>query len=406
MSNVYEYVIPQGTIQIDTALIQTDVNNEYYAAFGNDLVITPDNPQGLLITEEVLSRTAACDNNVSVANQINPNQAGGVYLDAICALTGIQRTPNTYTQVVCTLTGVTGTIIPLGSQAQDESGNIYESLAAVTLVSGTGSATFQSVVAGAITCAEATLTQIVSSVLGWETITNPAAQTVVGGAPQTDNALKTFRLNTLAAQGTALAYAIISGLYTVAGVTSVFFQENIAATTQVINGVTMVSHSIYVCISGGTNAAVAAMLTAKKSGGCSYNNGASDDPITYAYTVPVSGQVLDVLFDRPTLVPINVIVNVLATSTVSISNPVAAVQQAILDYANGVLASGTPGLQIGTPVSAFELAGAVTYENPGIFIKSLYIALNPTVPVASTTLLMAVFQQATISADNIAVNLV
>ena len=44
----------------------------------------------------------------------------------------------------------------------------------------------------------------------------------------------------------------IKDLYATEGVTSLTFQENVAATTQTINGISMVGHSIYACVQGGT----------------------------------------------------------------------------------------------------------------------------------------------------------
>ncbi|OWK47548.1 hypothetical protein [Fimbriiglobus ruber] len=53
--------------------------------------------------------------------------------------------------------------------------------------------------------------------------------------------------------------------------TSLTFQENVSASTQTINGISMVGHSIYACIEGGTDTAVAAALLENKSSGCAWN---------------------------------------------------------------------------------------------------------------------------------------
>src|SRR6185437_453506 len=86
---VYDYVtqLQQGIILVDSALIQAQVEAEYRALFGNDLSLDANTPQGMLITAEVLARIAVADNNAALANQINPNVAGGIFLDAILALT-------------------------------------------------------------------------------------------------------------------------------------------------------------------------------------------------------------------------------------------------------------------------------------------------------------------------------
>ena len=369
---VYDYVVPTGTITTDTGAIKTQVEDEYKAVFGSDLIVTPETPQGALIVTETLARVAVADNNASLANQINPNLAGGVYLDAILALTGVQRTASTPSTVLCTITGVVGTIIPAGSQASETgsgNSNIFQSIAPVTIPSG-GSITgvaFQSIVDGPIPATINTLTQIVSDVLGWETITNPAAATL-GQDTQSDISARSLRRQTLFSQGSSLAGAIYAAVKEVDGVTSLTFLENVANTTQVISGVTMVAHSIYACVDGGTNDAVAKAIASKKSGGCNYNNGASGDPQSVPVTDPYSGQVMDVLFDRPDI--IQILVRVTISAATSVQNPEQAVIDAILKYAQGGL-DGETGLIVGAAVSCFELGGAVNREAPSIFVHNV-----------------------------------
>jgi hypothetical protein len=402
---VYTYLVPTGTIVPDTADIQDQVITEYKNAFGNDLITAPNTPQGLLIVAEVLARVAVAMNNAALANQINPNLAGGIFLDAILALTGGSRTPATHTIVSCNLTGIAGTVIPQGSQARDSvDGSIFESMQAVTLaVDGTATVNFQAVLPGATTVAINTLNQVVSNVLGWETVTNPAVQSSLGSSTQSDVAARLLRKSTLALQGMALPEAIISALYATAGVKSVGFRENIAPTTQVIDGVTMIGHSIYACVDGGTDEEVATILLNKKSGGCAYNNGASGDPVDYVITVPESGQVMTIKFDRPDLIA--VICQVTVKADTSIQDPVTTVKNSILAYVNGLL-DGEPGFTIGTPVSCFELAGAINVETPGIFVHDLKISLASPVSYGYAEIPIAIFEKATMTASGISVILV
>lgn len=375
MADVYTYVTETGTIVPDTTDILSEVQQEFLSAFGSDLNLSPSSPQGLLITIEALARAAVADNNAALANQINPNLAGGVFLDAILALTGTQRTAATYTTVSCNLTGVAGTIVPAGSLAQTvvTAPDLPEQFALqsqVTLTGGTVAATFVAVNSGPVQANIGTLTQIISNVIGWETITNPALPTNIGAATQSDANARLYRQQTLFAQGSSLAGAMMAAVQAVTGVTSLFFQENTAATTQVVNGVTMVAHSIYACINGGDDTAVATALVSKKSGGCAYNNGASASPVSVNITEPFSGQVMTVLFDRPDKILVEVQVTAHAPTTVT--DPVAVIKKAINDYAMGLL-DGEPGLTVGTSVSVFELAGAINQEAPSIVLINVEI---------------------------------
>lgn len=372
MADVYNYIIPTGTVTTDTGIILTEVQDEYKSTFGQDLIVTPETPQGALIVSETLARVAVADNNAALANQINPNLAGGVYLDAILALTGVQRTPATPSIVLATVTGVPGTSIPAGSQASETgsgNANLFQTTSTVVIpISGTLiGVQFQSVVDGPIPAAPSTLTQIVSDVLGWETVTNPAAA-VPGLDTQSDISARSFRRETLFSQGASTAGSIVAAVTEVDGVTSLSFRENVANTTQTIDGVVMVAHSIYACVNGGTDDAVAKAIQSKKSAGANYNNGASGSPKSIPVTDPYSGQVINVLFDRPD--EIEILVQATVSATTSVQNPEQAVKQAILDYANGLL-DGEPGLTVGTAVSCFELAGAVNREAPGIFVHNM-----------------------------------
>lgn len=397
----YLYVEETGVIVPDTSTLLTDVQAEYKLAFGNDLVVTPDTPQGTLITAEALARAVVVNNNAALANQINPNIAGGIFLDAICALFLISRTSPEHSSVLCNLTGVPGTVIPAGSQARDiVYDNLWQSTVDVTLASdGTGSVIFEAVNAGALAANSGTITQIVSAVLGWETITNPTAATL-GAEPQTDQQLRIYRNNTLALQGMGLAQAVISRLIAVAGVSSLTFLENTQNITQVIEGVTMVPHSLYVCADGGTDQAVATTLTNVKGGGCNYNNGASSNPVSYPYTNPFSGQTIDVLFDRPDI--IQILVQVTAQQSTSVQNPTTAIVQAILDYQNGLI-EGERGLVVGQSVSPFQLAGAINKEAPGIFVQQVEISLVSPLDYTTDVIPIQVWQKANIQASSITV---
>lgn len=423
MADVYTFVTEQGLITTDAGEILEQVSNEYKNTFGQDLA-APDStniegastPQGLLIVTEALARIAVANNNVAVANQINPNLAGGIFLDAILALTGIQRTPATNTTTLVTVTGVTGTSIPAGSQAQTAEGDVFEVTTTVVIPSGgiLSNVAFNAVETGAVPCGVNDLTSasggsIVSSVLGWETIQSNT-DGILGQATQSDVSARAERLNTLAAQGSSVAEAIISGVSLVNGVNSMTFLENPTSSTAVYptgnpNGVSMIAHSIYACVDGGTDLEVAEALVSKKSAGAAYTNTdgespAKGDPISQSVTIPYSGQVIDVLFDRPTV--ISILVSITVTVVTPISDPEESVKDAIVQYATGQI-SGINGLTVGQSVSAFELAGAVTSLYPGIFVSEVLIAISPTIPTASTEIPIEIYQIASITSSNISV---
>lgn len=392
MAELYNYVVPQGLIIPDTSVIQAQVTAEYISAFGADLITAPNSPAGLLITVETLARSAVANNNAVVANQINPFLAGGVFLDAILALTGIERVSAKYSRVAATIAGVPGTFIAAGSLAAENVNGAQFALTQDTTLplSGFTSSVFQAVQPGAIPAAAGDLDQIISDVIGWETITNPDPA-VLGAQAQSDAEARDFRRDTLFANGASLAGAIIANVSLVPGFNSMTFRENVADTTQVIDGVTMVSHSIYACISGGTDLDIATAMSEKKSGGCGYNNGASSFPINQLVVQPDTGQIINVKFDRPDRISCIALVDIRRGTAIT-PDLRTAVQSACYNYAQGIPSTvgtpGTPGaLVVGANLSAFELAGAITAAIPGIYVGNVQV--SKATPVSYTNVITA-----------------
>jgi hypothetical protein len=376
MADVYNYINATGVIVSDASLIQAEVVAEYQNTFGSDLNVDPSTPQGMLITIETLCRIAVADNNAALANQINPQISGGVFLDALLQLTGAQRVSSSPSLVACTITGVSGTFIPAGSQISTTDGLTFFELVTATTIPLGGSISniqFQSVQNGAIVASASSLTVIVSNILGWETVTNPAAATL-GTLTQSDTQARLQRLNTLGAQGISIAANVIANLYLLPGVapSGLTFQENVSSTTQTINEIVMVPHSLYTCVGGSaSNLNIATTIQKSKSAGCSYNNGLGV-PISQVVVDPNSMQSITVLFDTPSIVTISMIVTVHALTTVQ--NVTTAVQNAILNYAAGNL-EGQPGFSVGQAVSPFQIASAIIQQVQGIFIQEVQVGV-------------------------------
>jgi hypothetical protein len=397
----YEFITATGTVLPDTSTLLADVQDEFREAFGADLVVTPDTPQGVLITAEALARDAVARNNAALANQINPNLAGGVFLDALWALTGGARVRATFSLVTgVELTGAPGAVIPAGAIASvGDGGARFELTGAVDLgAGGAGVGTFQALESGPVAAAIGALNWIVSGVLGWETVTNPAAA-VPGLSEESDLAARRRRRGTLALQSVALAESIVSGLNDVEGVRSVLFRENVTNAPLVIEGYALDPHSVLAVVSGGTDLDVATTLLARKSCGAAWNGTTVVNVLE-----PVSGQTYPVRFLRPTLVPIFVEVTVRLAGGAVVSDPAQAVRDALMAYAGGQLAN-EDGWTIGTDASPFELASAINSAAPGLFVTVLEIGLALGV-VAAATLPITIIQQAQLIEGNISVTVI
>jgi uncharacterized phage protein gp47/JayE len=371
---MYNYLDTSGTIVPDTTTVLTEIENEYKTAFNNQsLVVTPDTPQGALITAETAGRTSLIQNNANLANQINPEISGGIFLDAIAALTKLTRTIATATTVTATLTGQSGTLITAGSVAKSGN-NSFELVSNATIAaSGTVNATFQSLTLGAIPCPANTLTQIQTSVLGWETVTNTQAGTL-GKDTESDSVFRRVRKESLANQGVAIPFAIKSNLRLVSGVNSLSFLENYNSTSGTIMGILMKPNSIFTCIDGGSDSDIAYALYDSKTIGANYNGNTSVTINPIDINAPYTAT-----FQRPTLISIYINITVKVTGTSS--NTIDTVRTAILNYANGL--TGESGFSVGNDVSCFELSASVASQT-NYYVSSVETSIDNITFSAST----------------------
>jgi hypothetical protein len=369
----YDYVLTTGVIVADTSDTKAEVQQEFLDAFGDQIDLSDGTPQGVLINMFTAERDGVATNNATVANQINPNLAGGVFLDAIMglsrAITGSrkQALPSTFTTDP-DVTGAPGTIIPAGSKAETAEGDVFITTANVTIPpGGTISANFVSQETGEIPCAIGALNIIsIGGVIGWETVNNTVSATL-GQDQQSDPATRVFRNDTIALQGISVPDAIISGVGALDGVKSLTFRENVESFSQTIDGVLMIAHSIYVCVSGGDDNDIALELLEKKTMGAAYNGA-----VVVNVQDPESLQFSDVKFDRPAEIQIWIRVTIKPTT---ISNPEQVIIDAVLKYANGEI-EGEKGFVVGGDVSPYEISGAINIETVGIIVTNVELSLN------------------------------
>jgi len=386
----YDYIVDSGIVVADTSTTLTEVQDEFKAIFGDDLDLTPSSPAGLLISQETLTRDGVARFAAQLANQINPNVAGGIFLDAICSLTGLSRTQATKTTVTAILTGDNGTVIPAGTRAQTTNADVFESVTTVTITTGSSvTVQFQALEYGAVPCDIGALTKILDDVLGLNSIVNDVAGTL-GAVSQSDINLRKLRNSTLSIYGTGTVESISSALYATLNVQSLKGRENKAATTETIDGIVMLPHSIYFCVNGGTDADVAQAIYDNRSAGSAFNGGTS------VVVTSSSGQDITVLFDRPSEIILlaRITVRIAPSSSATTSQ----IQQAVYDYASANFA-------VGVNVSPYELIGAAS-QILGVYVTLSEIAPASTGVYQTTEIAIAIDEIATmqLSAINVVVS--
>ena len=395
----YDEIVETGVIIADTSETLNEVQDEYKQAFNDsNLETDPSTPQGVLIVGETSSRQTAIRRNAALANQINPNIAGGIFLDAIWKFNGGERDDASKTIVSnVTLTGVPGTTIPVLSKAETGSGDVFETLSTVQL-NGGGEAlvNFQSEQDGPIPCSAGQLTTVVSDVIGWETVNN-SQDGVLGGNEQSDVSARRERRQTIALQGRSLTEAISSNVRFVDGVESLRILENKTPNPVIIENVNLIANSIWICVDGGTDTDIAEAINEAKSGGCGYNGA-----VAVVVQDPTSMQPITINFDRPTEVP--VLIRATVTLVGSVTNAETAIRNAILDYANGLI-DNFEGFTVGNNVSPNQISQAIGAVIDGVFINSMEVSLDAPINYVFTEIPLEIFEQASTQSGDITVNI-
>jgi hypothetical protein len=224
--------------------------------------------------------------------------------DAIGRIYFLSRDPAEPTTLQVSCLGGSSVVIPQNSLIQDAAGNVYGATAAITLPSGGGSTVgqFACLVPGPVAVPPSDGVTIYTSIPGWDSVT------VVSGTQGVDvesrQAFEQRREDSVAGNSFGAAGSIVGAVASVPGVTDYYAYDNSNSSPQTISGVTIAANSIYVCVAGGTEAAVAQAIWSKKAPGCAYAGNttvtvyddnplyASPIPYTVSYQIPTALQLL------------------------------------------------------------------------------------------------------------------
>jgi uncharacterized phage protein gp47/JayE len=257
-------IIDQNGITIPTYNeVLLELEGKYRAIYGEDAYLDADAEDGQLLA--VLALAISDVNNLAVAiyNSFSPTTAQGTGLSSIVKINGLRRKIASFGSVTLTCTGVAGTIINFGV-AQDDIGNRW-ALPPVVVIpdSGETSVLATALAPGAVRSLANTITNIVTSVPGWQEVTNPA--TATPGLPVESDA----NLRRRQTQSTSIAAqnpvaAIQAGILSLEGVLRSKIYVNSSDVSD-INGIP--GHSISAVVEGGDPAEIARTICYTKAPG-------------------------------------------------------------------------------------------------------------------------------------------
>lgn len=448
-------VTPQGFSAETLAQVQADLQAALQAQFGQDIDLSAQGPFGQLIGIFAEREATLWQLGQAVYSAAYPDTASASQLDDLCSITGTVRLPATKSTDSAVLLGTAGTVVPsgtvvattpsgvqfattatatiaalaawagsttygVGALATNDAGKVYSATAITTGISavsggptGTGTVIIDggvtwryvgisaaavavstaATLTGPLAAPAGSLTTIVNPVSGLAAVVNPL-DAVLGTNQETDAALRLRRLLNLSAQGKSPVAAVAAAISKVSGVFSVQVFENPG---DVVDGAGRPPHSLEAVVLGGTDSDVATAIWQSKAAGIQ-TAGSS----TQNVTDPSTAVVYPTKFTRPTSVPIYISVTLTPGTTYA---GAAAVKQAIVDYANGlVTALTTQVFGPGQKVYAAPLLAAILDRVGGILdIASVFIGIAPA-PTTSTPITIAYNQIAGFDTSRILVN--
>lgn len=376
MSNVPPLqILPTGVVVPESVDIREGILEDTNEAFGGDLdIVTPSTPQAYLadkLTDNIRDSNAAITYMVS---QMDPATAEGRMQDGIARIYFLERKPATASVVQALCTGRLDAILPAGSLAQDDSGNLWQSTSDATFpVSGTVTVPFACLQTGPVQLGIGQLTRIAQLVPGWDAITNLGAATA-GSNVESRAAFEQRRKESVARNAHGTPAAIRSAVWDVEGVIDVFAYDNYTNDVMPYGSTSypIAPHSIYIAVTGGAAKDIADAIFSKKDLGCGMNGNTSvtvEDRDGYSYPYPS----YQIRFQIPPALPIKFLVS-LANSPSLPSNIIQLTKQKVL--ATFVGADGSQRARIGSAIFASNYYAGVASIATSVSIIQIKLGIE------------------------------
>ena len=299
-----------------------------------------------------------------IINQFNPLYASGRFQDGLMWMYFLTRREATKTVVTLTCRGLDGVQIVQGvAHATDVYGRSFTAIQTVTISGGLAYCDFSCDTAGAIESPADTVNKIAGTPIGgWESCNNESAG-VTGLDAETQRAAEFRRSQSVKINGHSQVETIRGRVIAVADLTDCYVDDNFTNQPITRRGVTLNPHSIYVCVVGGTDTAVATAIYNSKSGGCNMNGD----------TIVVLDDKTTIIFQRANIISLYVRVKILQDSTLP-DTTTASVKQLVVDSAGGL--DNQPKLTIGESIVANRFLSYIETSLPGLKVTDLDISLD------------------------------
>jgi Baseplate J-like protein len=362
--------LSSGLVLVDSDEIAQNLSNSFSQVLGENINTTRETIVGQIREILLASRMEISNSYAAIINAtFNPYSAQGPMLDNLIALLGVKRRPASKSKVDLLFTAIDGTLIPDGTQVQNNNGLTFVTLSPLFIdSSGNGAVKAEAVEFGPFDALAGTLTNVIDDIDGFLTVTNPNDATI-GADEQVDDDLRRDYKDRQGVFGFGTIFALKSAVANLEGVRSFSFLENFEATQQIIKGVTMPPKSFYFCVQGGQESDIAQAIVDKKSLGSQWCHGNGtqitatvlDSSNTFAYNV---------FFDRPNPVTFELFIKIKPIGNVG--NVVQYIKELILSNFQNNTRSYANDLTwgVGKPIVPNFVGADLTAKNSNIAIKS------------------------------------
>jgi len=245
--------------------VLTYLQQQYQSIYGFDVNLDPDTQYGQWIGTLA---AAINDTNMNIAATYfaySPSFAVGAGLSSVVKINGIRRLLSSTSTVLVLCVGQAGTAI--GGSFVSDSLNLstFWQLPADVTIPPEGEITVTATcsVFGAIPADVGTITEILTPIPGWQTVTNPVAA-VVGAPVETDAQLRRRQTQSVANPSQSIVLGIQGAIENLSGVQRVMVYENPTGTID-ING--LPAHSMAAVVEGGDSTEIATAISLRKTPG-------------------------------------------------------------------------------------------------------------------------------------------
>ena len=391
-----------GLTTATQAELVTEFTDGMQSIYGDDIVLTPDSPDGQMMMIYIQDSLDLRDLLTQIYNGFDPDQAVGNVLDQRVAINGIQRNGGTYTLTEvqltisgnCTLYGLDQSVRPVYTVA-DSAGNQWELLTTLTNPSS-GSYLFQAANPGAVLSVPNTITIPVTVVLGVTAINNPTTYVTLGVNEESDAALKIRRQQSVALPSQGYLAGLYAAIQAVEGVTYCYIEENTGSTT---NSDNVPGHSIWIIVSGtGSAESIAQAIYNERSAGCGMYNSGDAGAQSYGVT-QVDGSTFYVYWDD--VITVNPFVKFTAASLSALEGASSPFPPNIAAITSGLVTALTPSVYGSLNIN--ELATVVQGIDANTMVTNAGFCLTDNGTFASTLTPAAKNEQFQIKAANVIV---